>query len=327
MFSTKWWLPGQIWSIIAVTLAAQVGTLPLALMYFHQFPVYFILANMIIIPLSTFVIYAGIVFLIVSPFAVISSMLAAIISFMTRLMILTVDKIEHLTYSTITGISVTLIQCILIYGMIVSLFIFLQKRRSTYLISALMILVVLCTLLFVRNLERRRQCIIAVYSVPASSAYDLIDGKSHVMIVDSAVLTDGIKTERLMRDYWISLGLKTGEPIILDKKARYKGLCPGSPCYYSYGHFIQFRDKRIVIIDDNFQRPSSVKVKMKVDFAIIRHNARMTLEEINALFDVTRIIIDSSNKSFKTEKWKNEGCKLKKMLYIVPESGAFIFSW
>ncbi|MCX6235576.1 MAG: ComEC/Rec2 family competence protein [Bacteroidetes bacterium] len=327
MFSIKRWIPGQIWSIIAVTLAAQVGTLPLALMYFHQFPVYFILANMIIIPLSTFVIYAGIIFLIMSPVAVISSLLATIILFMTRLMLFTVDKVEYLPYSTITGISVTLLQCILIYGMIVSLVIFWQKRRPNYLISALMILLVLCTLLFIRNLERCRQCIIAVYSVPGSSAYDLIDGKSHVLIADSAVLTDGKKTERLIRDFWISLGLKTGYPIMLDKTARYKGLCPGNPCCYSYGHFIQFRDKRIVIIDDDFRKPSSVSAKMQVDFAIIRHNARITLEDIHALFDVTCIIIDSSNKSWKTGKWRDEGTNLKKMPYIVPESGAFIFSW
>lgn len=42
------------WNLISVTTAAQLATLPLVLFYFHQFPLYFLIANITIIPLAGF---------------------------------------------------------------------------------------------------------------------------------------------------------------------------------------------------------------------------------------------------------------------------------
>lgn len=53
-----------LWDLTSVSLAAQLGTLPLALFYFNQFPNYFLLTNYIAIPLSTFVIYAAVSYLV-----------------------------------------------------------------------------------------------------------------------------------------------------------------------------------------------------------------------------------------------------------------------
>lgn len=53
-----------LWDLTSVSLAAQLGTLPLALYYFNQFPNYFLLTNYIAIPLSGFVIYAAVGYLV-----------------------------------------------------------------------------------------------------------------------------------------------------------------------------------------------------------------------------------------------------------------------
>lgn len=47
----------KILSFIAITLSAQIGTLPLSLYYFHQYSLLSLLANFIIIPYSTILIY------------------------------------------------------------------------------------------------------------------------------------------------------------------------------------------------------------------------------------------------------------------------------
>ena len=59
------WVPSnvlldKIWALTAVSIAAQVATLPLSLYYFHQFPNYFLLSNLAIIPLATALLHAGI---------------------------------------------------------------------------------------------------------------------------------------------------------------------------------------------------------------------------------------------------------------------------
>lgn len=49
-----------IWSVVAISLVAQIATLPVTLYYFHSFPLYFLIANLIIIPLSSAILYGGV---------------------------------------------------------------------------------------------------------------------------------------------------------------------------------------------------------------------------------------------------------------------------
>src|SRR5690554_5231666 len=46
--------------LITVTLSAQLGVLPLTLFYFHQFPGLFLLTNLVILPVLTFIMIGGI---------------------------------------------------------------------------------------------------------------------------------------------------------------------------------------------------------------------------------------------------------------------------
>lgn len=52
----------KIWQLTCVSLAAQVITYPIGLYYFGQFPNYFLFANLIVIPLSTGILYIAILF-------------------------------------------------------------------------------------------------------------------------------------------------------------------------------------------------------------------------------------------------------------------------
>src|SRR5205814_5677401 len=45
-----------IWKMCAVTIAAQILTMPIAIYHFHQFPVYFLLANLVAVPVSSIIL-------------------------------------------------------------------------------------------------------------------------------------------------------------------------------------------------------------------------------------------------------------------------------
>ncbi|MBT0606560.1 ComEC/Rec2 family competence protein [Aequorivita echinoideorum] len=66
-YSNKWYLR-KGWSIISVTLCAQLGVLPLTLYYFHQFPGLFLVTNLAILPFLMALMCFGI---IVTLFAVV----------------------------------------------------------------------------------------------------------------------------------------------------------------------------------------------------------------------------------------------------------------
>ncbi len=66
------WVPGnwlffKLWEVTCVSVAAQIMTLPVSLFYFGQFPNYFLIANLFVIPLTTACIYGCILQLLVTP--------------------------------------------------------------------------------------------------------------------------------------------------------------------------------------------------------------------------------------------------------------------
>ncbi len=65
------WIPkskwlDKIWSIAVVSFCAQLMTFPLSVFYFHQFPNYFMVSNLCIIPLTGVTIYSGLIALLFS---------------------------------------------------------------------------------------------------------------------------------------------------------------------------------------------------------------------------------------------------------------------
>ena len=47
-----WRCVDKVWEWVCLSTAAQLATLPLVLYYFHQFPLYFLIANLLIVPFS-----------------------------------------------------------------------------------------------------------------------------------------------------------------------------------------------------------------------------------------------------------------------------------
>ena len=71
-------LPGWIYApyqLMAVSVAAQILTVPVSIYYFHQFPASFLLSNLVAIPLSTLLIYCLIALLTIGMFQPIGHLL------------------------------------------------------------------------------------------------------------------------------------------------------------------------------------------------------------------------------------------------------------
>src|SRR5690606_20775265 len=63
---SKYSIVRKSWTILSVTLSAQIGVLPLTLYYFHQFPGLFLLTNIVILPFLTILMCGGIIIVILS---------------------------------------------------------------------------------------------------------------------------------------------------------------------------------------------------------------------------------------------------------------------
>ena len=57
------WALDKIWQATALSLAAQVATFGLGLYYFHQFPLSFLVSNLVAVPISSGAVYVGLALL------------------------------------------------------------------------------------------------------------------------------------------------------------------------------------------------------------------------------------------------------------------------
>ncbi len=135
----------MIWALISVSIAAQAATFALSIYYFHQFPNYFIPANLLIIPLSTIGIFSGILLLFLNPFPFLCIKAGWLINQVIYLLNVSAEFIEDLPGSVWKGISISIFSLIVIYIILFAIVFFFEKKSIKYLY---VILFSFCALLF-----------------------------------------------------------------------------------------------------------------------------------------------------------------------------------
>ena len=116
--SRKRWIQ-YAFDFCLVSLVAQLATLPITLATFHSFPTYFLIANILCVPISTFLIYAGIALLLLQSVPGASDFIAMLIHYAFRAFIEIVDAINQLPLQKLNNIPFNSLQEILfILGLI-----------------------------------------------------------------------------------------------------------------------------------------------------------------------------------------------------------------
>ncbi|HEU4718642.1 MAG TPA: ComEC/Rec2 family competence protein [Bacteroidia bacterium] len=176
----------HVWTLISVTLVAQVFTFPIGLYYFHQFPTWFLLSNLLVIPLATIVMYAGLLFLAVSPFVFMAGKVAVIFSFLVALLNGAVKLTEYLPFNVLHSSAWTVTEILLLYVSVVAAVLFFIRKRGTWMNFSL---AGFCTLLFLVSCSsvrtaRRREMVF--FCTPKGTAIGLKEGNAGALLTDSA---------------------------------------------------------------------------------------------------------------------------------------------
>ena len=121
-------------SSTSITLSATLTTLPLTLFIFHSFPTYFVLANLILVPWSTLILYVGIAFLLFSGIPYLGTIITFALDLTTRSMNEFIHLIHFLPKAQISEINFNQEQLILSYCLIltIALFLFFKWKSALH---------------------------------------------------------------------------------------------------------------------------------------------------------------------------------------------------
>ncbi|MEO5782021.1 MAG: ComEC/Rec2 family competence protein [Ginsengibacter sp.] len=302
------WLD-KLWALVSVSLAAQIFTFPVCLYYFHQFPTIFLITNIIMVPLSTVILFVEI-FLIAFAWA---PYLGTLIGKLTWWLVWLMNKIilwfNSLPFALWDRISATVATTIILYAFIICVgYWLLNKSRTAFRLSLLSLLGFIILTGYTKW-QTANQHKLIVYNVPQHQSIDFIKGNTYKFIGDSVLLADGMLQNFHLKPGRIALQLNKEIDSIAEVHAN--------------NMFYQFDNKKILLIDRAiiFQ---PVEQKINVDYIIISKNPKLYIPQLATVFNCEQFIFDGSNSLWKIAKWKKDCEQLHLPCYSVPEQGAFI---
>jgi competence protein ComEC len=103
-----------LWKLNAVTLAAQILTVPLSIYHFHQFPNYFLITNFIAVPLSSLILLGEIFLCTVAFIPALANITGKVLTWLISIMNGWIEKINSISYSIWDSLHISLTQMVLL---------------------------------------------------------------------------------------------------------------------------------------------------------------------------------------------------------------------
>jgi competence protein ComEC len=175
LFSILWlqpllkniWLPKNkivkyLWEALTVSFAAQIGTFPICLYYFHQFPALFFVTNILILPVLSFIMIVGIVVMLISVFISCPEILIQVFEKSIYILNLIIHSIASLESFVIKNISFNSYYLISFYLLLVASITWFKKPSYNKIVIVLLtiILVQISFIQTKKEIETKQELIV-----------------------------------------------------------------------------------------------------------------------------------------------------------------------
>jgi len=216
-YQPRFWLDKYIWSLVSVSLAAQLLTFPISLFYFHQFPNYFILSNLLIIPITSIILVGLICLVAVGSLPVLASFIGVLLNYLLEFNNWLVLSIDKLPYSYINGLNLNIFPMLLLYA-IICFAIIVSVHRVKWAAQALLatILLFFC-IRFGEHYYHYKQKIIVVHQIKGHDVYSCIDGKTAYLLSDSNFLSNESSIKFFIEPFYWKQGVTKIQKCDLNK--------------------------------------------------------------------------------------------------------------
>lgn len=297
-----------VWQLNAVSLSAQILTIPIAALHFHQFSNLFWIANFIAVPLSGFILYAEIGLLVCAWYKPVALFLGNIITISTAWMNGFIEWIDTVSFSVSDGLFINTFQSILLLLFIACIAGWLLRKQPQLLLISLFFLLTFLIIDTKRAITNKGQQKMIVYNVPNKVAIEFISGHNNYFLGDTDLLNDNF-----LKNFHL-------------KPARIKYHTyehPGSIIQLSGNPVIQFANKKIWIITNSISFDATT-VHPVFDYIIVAKNAKINWDAFHKSVECYTVIFDGSNSWWKVPIWQKDCHQLHLRTHNVLEQGAFL---
>jgi competence protein ComEC len=295
---------------MAISLAAQIFTLPICLYYFHQFPTWFLIANLVAVPLSTIILYVAIALVCLSWIPIVATKIGLLCQHLVIWMNQLISWMAHWPYSLIQNIQADAISTLILYITIICGLFAIHKQSKAALKVSLLIGCCYCGHFQIQTLLAQSQKKLVIYQVPKTTAIEVLIGTKGYFL-EAVPLTDTSNIwQSTIAPAHLSMNIKEAKTTVI-------------PSVHKAIHLYTIRGKRILLIKQKTGF-SHNNIKLPIDYLIIAENPQLDFISLIENFKISLVIFDSSNSLWKIAKWQKQCDLLHLRHHTVATQGAFI---
>jgi competence protein ComEC len=321
----NWWMTREtnvgdfVWRTTSMSLAAQAGTLPLTLFYFKQFPLLFLFANILVIPISGVLLIGGMAMALLQWTGKLAHVIGLVLQFICWFMNELIMLFSSLSFAVIHTGDVHWWQAALILLALVMLSQYFLSYRKSYffmVLACLCFMVVTSEFIRFQNLQRDEA---TVFAFRQYSAIEVRAGDRSLLLADASLTGDAWRVKYL-EQYHQRQGISSAQLVAWN-------LAPGDGTQFSGKHlfvrkpFLQIREFQLVRVLDLPEQEAPGN-PVKVDAVLISGNPDISLSELLKFYRTNLIIFDGSNKPYRVRRWLKDAEKLGVRCHNVLTDGA-----
>ncbi|MFM8488284.1 MAG: ComEC/Rec2 family competence protein, partial [Bacteroidota bacterium] len=313
--------PGPRWAdeglkVLLTGASAQLGTLPLSLFLFNQFPVYFWLSGWIVVLGGAIFLWGGTLLMIADAiwpaFAGIAGKgLYLMILYMNRI----IYAIQDLPASVISGIWIPGWVAGVMYAVIFLLGGLIVWRRGSWFVAIMVVVALLGYYRLYTRGSKQEQRVIAVYHLSRQQRMiDFFDGNQTLTLSDSLTRK---------QEQFAAGGFRTASAIFhrttmpLSDQMQFQ-----SGNFIQKGPFIIFSGIKMAFFESGYDIRSLPD--FPVDVIILSRNTGISLTQCHKKLQFRTVVSDASNSRRQTEKWRKECAENGWTFHDVKSGGAWV---
>lgn len=308
----------KIWAITCVSLAAQLATAPLSMLYFHQFPTYFLISNLFIIPAAFVMLIMGLLMLVFSSVPLAGEGLGWLIECFVQVVNTLVFFVRDLPGSTLEGIRITTGETWLVYAVFVFIILLFYKRRFSYLLISFGVACFFAISQIGVRTGYLDSGTFRLLDVSNTSVADFRYGRHSHLIADSTFRVDQSKRR---------FHFEPGRLLAGSNLRPENDQLPLVSRDFMGNKLVCFKGETFLFLKSPLPAVVLKSEALIIDHLVVSHNAVRDLEKITDKLEFSDLLIDTSNKTYIVEKLIRQAAKLDLTAHSIQRHGYFEKLW
>ena len=299
LWSTKNKFGNYFWEILTVSFAAQIGTLPLSMYYFHQFPGLFFLTNLVIIPFLGVIMGLGVLVMVLAAFDFVPLFFVKTLEWSIWFLNKIINSIASLEQFIFRDIPFNWQLLLSAYLLIVATIVWFKKPSFNRLVLVLVGVIVFQAAYFQTHWIIQNQKELVIFNSRNNTLIAERNGEKITLHANDSLLKTASKNQ-VFNSY------SMGNFSSLKSKKRLRNL-------------IYFKGNKILVVDSSGVYPKGIRP----DIVVLTQSPKINFERFLQDIQPKMVVADASNFRTIQKLWKATCLKEKIPFHATAEKGFY----